>query len=280
MNSIPNANSTEDIKYMEEISLNAWPSYRIELYDGWLLRYSCNYTYRTNSVEQIGASTIPVEEKIAYCEGVYSGLGTPTSFKINPLLDSSFDFLLAHKGYDVKHITEVMTCDLNQVRLMQETGRDYLFDNRLNLPTLVHYSDTLTVQLSAVVTPEWIQGLFHLNGTANPTLRRIVPSMYNAIPKETIAASIEIDGHMVASGLGIRDRDWVGLYAIYVSPSCWRRGYARAVCSTILRQAQLLGAERAYLQVVKGNSRAKMLYQSLGFEDFYTYWFRSRNADY
>ena len=49
----------QNIKYMEELSLNDWPSYKIELYDGWLIRYSCNYTYRTNSVEQIGPSSIP-----------------------------------------------------------------------------------------------------------------------------------------------------------------------------------------------------------------------------
>ena len=60
-----------DIKYIEELSLNAWPSHMIELYDGWLIRFSHNYTYRTNSVEQVGASTIPVEEKIAYCEEIY-----------------------------------------------------------------------------------------------------------------------------------------------------------------------------------------------------------------
>ena len=95
-------------------------------------------------------------------------------------------------------------------------------------------------------------------------------------PKETIAASIELDGRMVASGLAIRDRDYAGIYAIYVSPSCWKRGYARAICSTLLREARLLGARRAYLQVVAGNTRARRLYESLGFDDFYMYWFRSK----
>ena len=38
------------MKLIEEISLNAWPSHKIELYDGWLIRFSHNYTYRTNSV--------------------------------------------------------------------------------------------------------------------------------------------------------------------------------------------------------------------------------------
>ena len=42
------------IKTIEDLSLNAWPSHQIELYDGWILRFSYFYTHRTNSVEQIG----------------------------------------------------------------------------------------------------------------------------------------------------------------------------------------------------------------------------------
>ncbi len=265
----------QEIKYMEEISLNAWPSYRIELYDGWLLRYSHNYTYRTNSVEQIGNSTIPVGEKIAYCEEIYRALHSPTNFKIHPLLDPSFDALLEDRGYRVRHTTEVMTTDIRDVNLMKADSREFLFENRLHLPTLVHYDNDITVELKAYVTDEWLMGLFSLNGTSDPTLRRIVPKMYAAIPKQTIVASIELDGRIVATGLAIRDREWAGIYAVYVSPSCQKRGYARAVCSTLLREARELGAVKAYLQVVRGNDKAKALYQSLGFEDFYTYWFRS-----
>ena len=51
------------IKLVEEISLNAWPSHKIELYDGWLIRFSHNYTHRTNSVTQVGTSLLPIEEK-------------------------------------------------------------------------------------------------------------------------------------------------------------------------------------------------------------------------
>lgn len=45
------------IKTIEDLSLNAWPSHQIQIYDGWLLRFSYFYTHRTNCVEQIGAST-------------------------------------------------------------------------------------------------------------------------------------------------------------------------------------------------------------------------------
>ena len=132
------------------------------------------------------------------------------------------------------------------------------------------------VQLRDRITDEWISALFCLNGTTNPTLRRIVPSMFKAIPKETIVAFIEIEGRVVASGLGILDRDHIGLYAIYVDASCRRKSFARAICSLILSEAQKKGAKKAYLQVVRGNLFAKRLYESLGFTDFYTYWFRTK----
>ena len=294
------------IKFMEEISLNAWPSHKIELYDGWLIRFSRNYTYRTNAVEQIGPSSIPVDQKVAYCEKIYHDFGTPSIFKINPLISPSFDQLLANRGYDIRHVTQTMTANLDHVRLMKSDLSKYEFDNRRGLPSEVHYSPAripsvhsaasadedfpsqtqeggipgewkpFSVLLNCYITEEWMNGLFHLNGTSNPELRRIVRYMYAAIPKYTIAASIEIDGRMVASGLGICDRDYIGIYAVYVSPGCRRRHYARAVLSTLLREGKRHGAEKAYLQVVKGNIPAKSLYYSVGFRDFYTYWFRSR----
>ena len=67
----------ENIKKIEDMSLNAWPSHKMELYDGWILRFSYFYTHRTNSVEQFGVSTLPWREKVAYCENVYKRLGSP-----------------------------------------------------------------------------------------------------------------------------------------------------------------------------------------------------------
>ena len=100
------------IKTIEDLSLNAWPSHQIELYDGWILRFSYFYTHRTNSVEQIGPSTIPVEEKVQYCEEIYRRWGTPAIFKITPLVNPVFDAMLADRGYVVQHTTHVMTLDL------------------------------------------------------------------------------------------------------------------------------------------------------------------------
>lgn len=265
------------IKLIEEISLNAWPSHKIELYDGWLIRFSHNYTHRTNSVTQVGASLIPVEEKIAYCESVYANYHTPSIFKISPLLDPAFDRLLAKNGYEIQHTTDVLTLDFCNFNSLPAISAEYeYFGRNSGLPSFVVYPGNVIVQLQDRITDEWIYSLFRLNGTTNPTLRRIVPSMFKAIPKETIVAYIEIEGRTVACGLGIMDREHVGLYAIYIDASCRRKGFAKAICSAILTEAHKKNATKAYLQVVQGNTHARHLYSSLGFTDLYTYWFRSK----
>lgn len=266
------------LKLIEEISLNAWPSHKMELYDGWLIRFSHNYTHRTNCVTQVGASLVPVDEKISYCENIYRNYHTPAIFKISPLLDDSFDRLLESKGYEKQHITEVMTMDFADFTPYPSIAAEYEYYGRNSgLPSFLVYPDNVIVFLQDRITTDWIHSLFRLNGTTNPTLCRIVPSMFQAIPKETIVASIQIDGRVVACGLGIMDRDHVGLYAIYVDASCRRKNYARSICSAILSEARKKNVHHAYLQVVQGNTHAKHLYQSLGFRDFYTYWFRAKD---
>ena len=246
------------IKTIEDLSLNAWPSHQMQLYDGWILRFSYFYTHRTNSVEQIGTSTLPLDTKIDYCESIYHRWGTPAIFKISPLVSSSFDKMLSRRGYVVQHTTEVMTMHLSSLTLPEPES---------------------FVSLSSFIPPSWIDSLFALKGTTNVMHKMIVPSMYRAIPKETICTSIQDEtGTIIATGLGIRDRDYVGVYAIHVHPAYRHRHYASSICRTILSEGIRLGATKAYLQVVEGNTPAITLYESLGFSYLYTYWFRAKNV--
>lgn len=241
------------IKQIEDMSLNAWPSHKMELYDGWILRFSYFYTHRTNSVEQFGTSTLPWREKVPYCEEVYKRLGTPAIFKISPLVSLDFDYVLENRGYTVAHTTEVMTLHLEDACL------DGSYDN---------------LDFTSDIPMEWIESLFDLKGTVNPVHRAVVPSMYRAIPKETICASIRENGKIAATGLGILDRDYIGIYAIHVHENYRRRGYARRICTGLLNAGMKKNAQNAYLQIVKNNLPAKALYESLGFKHLYTYWFR------
>lgn len=254
-----------DIKKIEDLSLNAWPSHQMEVYDGWILRFSYLYTHRTNCVEQIGASILSLEEKIEYCERMYARWGTPGIFKISPVTDPALDGFLQERGYHIEHDIYVMTADLTYT-------------------TLPVVSESILPGLSLTVMPkvdnEWIEALFSLKKTDNEIHRRIVPSMYAAIPKDEIAVYIRDEsGRIIATGLGILDRDYVGVYAIHVHEDYRRRGLARFIVGTILRAGYKKGAAHSYLQVVSSNAAAKSLYRSLGFNIAYRCWFRVNGDD-
>ena len=177
------------------MSLNAWPSHKMELYDGWILRFSYFYTHRTNSVEQFGTSTLSWREKVSFCEQEYARLGSPAIFKISPLVSPDFDYVLENRGYEIQHTTNVMAADLEHADLSASYDLVTLTDD---IPDI------------------WIESLFDLKGTINPVHRAVVPSMYHAIVKDTVCASIWNNGKIIATGLGILDRDYIGLYAIHV----------------------------------------------------------------
>ena len=155
----------------------------------------------------------------------------------------------------MSHVTEVMTMGLLERKPNPKPSR---------------------VILRSKISPSWLNALFSMKGTTNQLHRTIVPSMYAAIPKDTIAAYIYDKDQIVGTGLGILDRDYIGLYAIHVHETYRGQGIGREICCAILDAAMEYGASSAYLQVIKGNIPAKNLYSSLGFQDFYTYWFRQQ----
>lgn len=245
---------TFDIKTIEDLSLNAWPSHQMQVYDGWLLRFSYFYTHRTNSVEQIGPSILPFEEKVTYCEQIYRRWQTPCIFKITPLCDPALESLLIDKGYHIEHKTNVMVLDLSTFLPDESVG-----------------SSDLNIQ--EYIPDAWIQGLFDLKHTTNPMHRKIVPSMYAAIPKDVISVSLRAQDRIIATGLGILDRDYIGIYAIHVDEAHRGHHYATQIIQALLKKGQKKGASRAYLQVVSGNHPAISLYRKIGFRKLYTYWF-------
>jgi GNAT superfamily N-acetyltransferase len=99
--------------------------------------------------------------------------------------------------------------------------------------------------------------------------------MYAAIPMDEVAVSLRLpDGSCGATGLGILDRDYIGVYAIHVREDLRQRGIAAAIVKRILAEGRKAGATRAYLQVVAGNMPARNLYRKLGFTDSHVDWFR------
>ena len=279
-----------EIKAIEDLSLNAWPSHQMQLYDGWILRFSYFYTHRTNCVEQFGSSVLPLAEKIPYCEEIYRRWKSPCIFKITPLSDPELDGLLEARGYETQNVTHTMCMELaadgaesRQAGISgtgagdAETrqGETVLQNPRRRRFTTIRVGD-MTVRDR--ITDEWIDALFAIKGDATVTHLKIVPSMYAAIPKDVRCVYIRDEEKIMATGLGILDREYIGVYAINVDAGHRRQGLARKIVETLLEEGKKAGAKRAYLQVVADNHPAIRLYENFGFSTAYTYWFRVKST--
>ncbi len=77
-------------------------------------------------------------------------------------------------------------------------------------------------------------------------------------------------------GLGVLERGFVGVFAMFTQPAFRGRGAAHAVLHALARWGERRGAERAYLQVEETNAAAGALYRETGFATSYEYLYRSR----
>lgn len=253
--------SLETIKTVEDLSLNAWPSHQMQVYDGWILRFSYFYTHRTNCVEVIAPAQLPIAEKVAYCEQVYAKWGTPCIFKISPLTTPALELFLEERGYEEQHRVDNMVLSL-----------DGIGDSSLPEPVL-------PLVVGDRVDAEWIDALFERKHETDEMHRKVVPSMYAAIPKDEITVKIfDLKGDIVGMGLGILDRGYVGIYAIHVREDYRRQGLAEAIVKKILSEGAKKGATKAYLQVLSDNQPARHLYEKLGFVSEYECWFRVKET--
>ena len=124
----------ETIRFLEECALNALPALETLYYDGWLLRFAPGaggYPRRANSIQLIYPSTLPLDEKIAYCEAQYAARGQKTVFKLTLAAPDGLDAALTARGYVLDCTTSVQTLDLAAVD-PQPTAAEIVADPRLD----------------------------------------------------------------------------------------------------------------------------------------------------
>jgi GNAT superfamily N-acetyltransferase len=244
--------NTDLIRAVEELSLNAWPCLQTVHYDGWLLRFAEGYTRRANSVNPLYPSTLGVEEKIRYCEAIYTARGQDTVFKLTEAAQpDGLDTVLAGLGYIHDAPTSVQVCELADLEL----------------------SDSVNVSLSEHISEDWLADFCRLNSVAErhiPTMTR----MLNSIVPERAFTRLREDGETIAVGLAVLERGCIGLFDIVTAPPYRNRGYGRQLMLHLLGWGRERGAARAYLQVMRKNAPALHLYDRLGFREVYGYWYR------
>ncbi len=243
--------SNNDTVFYEELSMNAHPSLKTQVYDGWILRFSNGYTNRANSVNPLYHGVLPLADKIDHCEKVYRSQNLPVVFKLTHVCDDALDKLLQARGYRIVSPTSIMTMD---IRSFHHVSSDFY--------------------VSRFVEEDWTSSYFSLNGLTDSQKIATATLMLRSIQHTVLCGMVKKNGQTIACGLCVIERGYAGLFDIVVDNAYRGQGYGYEICCSLLNEAKKHGAEGAYLQVVQSNFKAIALYNKMGFSNLYEYWYR------
>jgi N-acetylglutamate synthase len=244
------------IRTLEELSMNAWPAVHTVLADGWVLRFANGYTRRANSVHPLYATSQPLDVKIESCRRLYQGRGLPLIVKITSAsLPKGLDRELADRGFTADAHTGVQTLDLGNWQPQQEEK----------------------VQFSSTPTEEW-QAAYSQMSSLKDSQRSSLKQILELIAPRHCFASLQSFGETVACGMGVLQDGWIGLYDIVTASTYRRQGFGEEVVRGLISWGARQGVRKAYLQVMLNNAPALRLYEKIGFNLLYEYWYRVKPA--
>lgn len=241
----------EQIRFLENISANAFVGLETEIYDGWELRFTQGFTGRANSVQIKGVSTIDIAEKIEFCEKEYAKHDLPCIFK---LTDADFDFIsvLENKGYQILKPTNVMTLPLNNI----------------------DYDKDVTDDVVSGSTPDgWFEHYFEFENMQDEMKQDLTRKIHAKVPVDQIYIKVMHNGKVAAVASLAVEAGYSLLHNVVVSPDLRGLGLGKKLCQAAILVSKQSGASHIYLQVMQNNPIAINLYKKLGFEKQYTYYY-------
>lgn len=245
-----------DNKFIEELSLNHWQPLSTLLYDGWVLRFADGYTKRANSINPIHDSTCDLIHKINECENIYSANHLPTIYKITPFVHPvHLDGILEEMGYALVDPTSVQTLNL-----------DNICEPRLT--SVIIHED---------IHPVWLEHFHRLNNVKDED-KNVMERMLSNIKTKKGFISFYYEEQVVACGLGVIEREYIGLYDIVTEKNYRNRGFGEQMILNLLKWGKENGAKYSYLAVVSNNEPAVRLYSKIGYSEIYKYWYRVKGG--
>lgn len=243
--------------HLEELAMNAWPALQTVLYDGWIIRFANGYTKRANSVTPLYPSTLWLDEKIYQCEQLFDQQKLRPTFRLSQATDiSEVDAQLENRGYERIDTTSVQTVDLYEIDVAQ-SKRAYLFPDYSGMES-------------------WLGSFHELSGDHRAD-DKTHKKMLSNILGETGYMVLMDEGEVVACGLGVVERGYLGIFDVITAVSHRNKGYGTELMHSLLAWGKDCDADFAYLQVMTNNPAALSLYAKLGFTEQYQYWYRVKN---
>ncbi len=249
----------EQIRFLENIAANGYVALEDQEYDGWQLRFTHGFTGRANSVQLKNPSTIALPEKVDYCEKAYADHGLPCIFK---LTDAERDFIsyLEERGYQAVKPTDVMTLEL--------LDENIAYDTAVVLDSVIFTS-----------TPDdWFASYFDYEGLTDADKQDMTRQIHEKVSVDKVYIKVMEQDHVAAVASLATESGYSLLHNVVVDPVLRGKGLGKKLCQAAILKAKEDGATHMYLQVMQNNPVAMNLYQKLGFEKQYTYYYVMNHA--
>lgn len=210
------------------------------------------FTRRANSINPLYASTLPLEEKIAACEGLYFRQGVSACYKMTPESQpAGLDAALAARGYALDAPTGVQVADL-----------------RGNFA-----ADCADAAVSAAAGDAWRKAFARISGLA-PERRAAHEQILAAILTPNCLRRDRGGRADRMRGVGGAAKRLPGIVRYRHGPGLPPPGIRQTAGGALMGWARNQSGHTAYLQVMLNNAPALQLYAGLGFREVYQYWYR------
>ena len=249
-----------EIRTLERCSMHGLPSLVTMDMVGWTLRFSDGYTNRGNCVNPLQKPTEPIDPLIIRCEEFFRSYLQPTIFKLTDAsLPRDIQGVLSEREYLPHSLNvDVQTADLAEFEAVESIRGTEGAQNE--------------VQVDSRVTFPWLMGFARMSHLPPEHLNPLA-RMLQMIDRRSLFVRILLRGETIACGYGVLEDRYLGLYDILVGEDHRRQGTGKLVMDHLMAWGKENGAETAYLQVLHTNHPAMGLYENLGFQTCYQYWY-------
>ena len=231
---------------LDRLGADAWPPLEREDVDGWRLRAArtdggAPVTKRANSALLLTAvpPSPALDEQLAAVIGFARARDLPPLVQVSdPALSNALD----ERGWEPLAPTLVMTGPL---------------------------ADGDAARAEQQPPPGWLEAV-HPDPAEQQVARRCLAGL--TAPAGYVA--LRSGDQVVATGRGVVQEGWLGLFGMWVHPAHRRRGLARTVLGALGAWGTREGATGSYLQVEAGSTAARTLYEGAGLSRAHGYDYR------
>jgi GNAT superfamily N-acetyltransferase len=225
---------------------------------GWVAQFAYGHTRRANSVTALGWDAADdMEARIDEVEAFYARHAQPAVFRLTRFsAPEALDAALDRRGYERRAGALVLRRALDPAE-----------------PLLAAAPEPEDLPLDA-----WIAEFARLHGS-DPAQHTAHRAIIEAIEAPRLCAALPESGapeRSAACAIAVHDTGCVGIFDVVTAEALRGQGYGRRLMLGILAWGARRGARLAYLQVVETNMPARRLYDALGFQEAYRYWYRVR----